>query len=338
MFRWVVLGLVITTSAAIAEENSLKRFEFQEIRMGVPFRIIMYVEGREVANSASKEVFARIRELDLTCSDYDPDSELNQLKKSPVGHSTPISDDLGRVLNRGLCLAEKTGGTFDPTIGPLTRLWRRARRAKQLPDKGTLQASRNAVGHHHLQIDHHNSRYTATLKQTEMAFDLGGIAKGFAADEGLVTLKKHGITRALIDASGDLAIGEAPPDKAGWTIGIAALKSPDAEPVEAIVVEHCGVATSGDAYQYIEIDGTRYSHIVDPHTGYGLTNRCSVTVIAKDGTAADAYASALSVMGPKAGIEFAYRTKDLDAYFVELSNGEPERATSKNFPSTVSVE
>src|SRR5690606_33737492 len=121
--------------------------------------------------------------------------------------------------------------------------------------------------------------------------------KGYAADEALQVLKSHGITRAMIDASGDIVLGDPPPGDRGWRIGIAPLESPDAPPSRFLVLRNASVATSGDAFQHVLIDGKRYSHIIDPHTGLGLTEPASVTVIAADGITADSLASAVNVLG-----------------------------------------
>ena len=122
---------------------------------------------------------------------------------------------------------------------------------------------------------------TCTLTKPKMKLDLGGIAKGYAADQALAVLKSQGVVSALVDASGDLAIGAAPPGQQGWKIGIAPLEA-GSPPSRFLMLAECGVATSGDAWQFVEIDGHRYSHIIDPHTGIGLTTRSSVTVIAPD--------------------------------------------------------
>ena len=134
-----------------------------------------------------------------------------------------------------------------------------------------------------------------------MRLDLGGIAKGYAIDEALAVLKKSGITRALVDAGGDIALGDPPPGKQGWRIGIARLEA-DGPPSRILLLCRVAVASSGDTWQFVRIDGKRYSHIVDPRTGLGLTDHSSVTVVAPDGMTADGLASAVSVLGPEKGL------------------------------------
>ncbi|QDT38067.1 FAD:protein FMN transferase [Stratiformator vulcanicus] len=313
------------------ETPKLSRYAFRQIQMGVPFTLIMYAPDEARANRAAEAAFARAKELNAILSDYDPDSELRQWPKSAQpGEPYPISRELSEVLHRSQEIARKTNGSFDVTVGPLSRLWRIARRKKELPNTEAVASAMQSVGYRHLEID--ADEQMATLKRPNMRFDLGGIAKGYAGDEMLRILREHGITRAMIDASGDLALGDSPPTKKGWTIAVAALDTPDSESSRTIIARNCGIATSGDAYNFLEIDGTRYSHIVDPRTGYGLTDRSSVTVIAKNGTDADAYASAISVLGPEKGLALARCTDDLEVLVAYSEAEEIKVSQSAGFP------
>jgi thiamine biosynthesis lipoprotein len=164
-----------------------------------------------------------------------------------------------------------------------------------------LAGARAAVGWWKLELD--TRRQTATLLVPEMKLDLGGIAKGYALDEALKTLQAHGVTRALVTGGGDMVAGEPPPGQKGWRIEVAPLDVTNAPPARFLRLRNAALATSGDIFQHVEIDGRRYSHIVDPRTGLGLIDRSQVTVIARDGTMADALATAVSVLGPERGLE-----------------------------------
>lgn len=278
-----------------APPETLERYVFQQVEMGVPFRITLYAGSKRLANDAADRAFARISQLNAVCSDYDMQSELMQLcRKAEPGKPLPISDDLRSVLAQAQCIACRTEGAFDITVGPYVRLWRRARRRKELPSAKRLAESAERVGYEHLKLD----AGQATLEKPGMLLDLGGIAKGFACQEARRILQQAGITRALIDGGGDLVAGDPPPNQPAWTIGISPGRQPEERPTEFLKLSRTAVATSGDAYQYVEIDGIRYSHIVDPHTGLGVTRRSRVTVVAPDGATADALASACSVLAP----------------------------------------
>lgn len=281
-------------------DTSLQRFAFEQPHMGVRFKLIFYAKDEKTANFAAQTAFAQIAQLDQCLSDYNPQSELNRLNRTAgSGEKVPISDDLWHVLTAAQQLSRQSQGAFDVTVGPAVRLWRRARRSQQMPTPERLAQAKQAIGYQFIELD--PERQQAKLTQPRMQLDLGGIAKGYAADRALQVLKEHGIERAMIDASGDLAIGAPPPGRSGWRIGIAPL-APEAPPSRSFELAHCGVATSGDAWQFVELAGTRYSHLVDPQTGLGLTQRSSVTVIAENSMLADALASAVSVLSPEHGL------------------------------------
>lgn len=297
------------------------RLTYQEQHMGVWVKFTLYAQDRATANKAARRAFDRIKELDRLLSDYNPESELRQLcDRAEAGKPVAIGKDLFTVLAQAEDLSKKTGGAFDVTVGPVVRLWRRARRQKEMPDPERLKEALAAVGYQKVRLDEKNQ--TATLAREGMRLDLGGIAKGYAGDEALKILREHGISRAIIDASGDLVLGDPPPGKTGWRIGIAPLEKVDGPPSKILEIANASVATSGDAFQFVEIAGKRYSHIVNPKTGLGLTERSSVTVIAPTGIQADSLASAVSVLGPEAGLKLIESTEKTAALIVL---GEPKK-------------
>jgi thiamine biosynthesis lipoprotein len=282
-----------------AAANALARFEFTEAHMAVDFRIVLYAPDEATAKQAAAAAFARIMQLDEMMSDYKADSELSRLSDTaPSPEPVHVSDDLWRILTRAKQASEQTSGAFDCTIGPVVKLWRRARRTGELPSPEAIASAREAVGHRSLELD--AKQQTVRLLKPKMRLDLGGIAKGYAADAALAVLKDRGISRALVAGSGDIAVGDPPPGKKGWRIGIAPLDPKD-PPSRYVLVANAGVSTSGDSMQHVEISGRRYSHVIDPRTAMALTDHCSVTVVAPDATASDALSTGISVLGPKDG-------------------------------------
>ncbi len=273
--------------------------------MAVPIRIVCYAASEAEARQAARAAFARIRELNAVFSDYIPDSEVSRLcEAAGSGEAVPVSDDLWKVLVLSRDLAEKTGGAFDVTIGPLIRLWRRARTLRELPREYRIRQAQALVGFDKVRFD--ERRQAVELTVPGMKLDFGGIAKGYAIDQALATLRKHGISRALVDAGGDIGVGDPPPGREEWIVGIAPL-NPGEPPGYFVKASHCAVATSGDRYQFVMVEGKRYSHIVDPKTGIGLTHHSEVTVIAPNATLADALATGVSVLGPAEGLTTAER-------------------------------
>jgi thiamine biosynthesis lipoprotein len=301
--------------------------------MGVAFRIVLYAKDERAAKGAADAAFSRIEALNQRLSDYLDDSELNRLpRRSANAKPTPVSSDLWRVIERASQLARQTDGAFDITVGPYTKLWRQARRRRELPGPSQLAAARRAVGYQFVRLD--PVHQTVQLLNPNMQLDLGGIAKGYAADQALAVLGGHGIRRAFVDGSGDMALGDPPPGRKGWRIAVAPL-APDQKPDRMMMLANCGVATSGDLWQHVTINNVRYSHIVDPSTGLGLTTRSSVTVVAPDAMTADSLASALSVLGPEKGMRLVEKTNGVSALIVRATSADGvETFTSPDFPAS----
>jgi thiamine biosynthesis lipoprotein len=308
--------------AASPPAGSLVRFEATERHMGVQFALVFYAKDADSANQAAKAAFVRIDEIDHVFSNYESESELCKLGRgSPHEQPVAVSDEFWRVIHAGQTLSEETSGAFDMTIGPLTKLWRRAHRRQEMPDANRLAEAKASVGYRFVELD--EKARTVRLAKPNMLLDAGGIAKGYAADAALAVLKTHGVTRALVNASGDIAFGDPPPGKSGWKMGVAPLKADD-EPSRIFLLANCASATSGDAYQHVVIDGQRFSHIVDPRTGLGLTQPSSVTVFARTCMAADSLASAVSVLGPKKGFELLDKKCGTAALVIRVENDQPK--------------
>jgi thiamine biosynthesis lipoprotein len=315
-----VWGQVARAAAAEAE---LQRFEATQTQMGVPFKIVLYAADESTANAAFQAAFAHVARLNSILSDYDPQSELTRLSQAaPMPRPVEVSLPLWTVLQRSQALAEQSDGAFDVTVGPLVRLWRRARRGKQMPAPHRLADARAAVGYRLLRLDAEHR--TVQLIKPGMRLDLGGIAMGYAVDETLRLLRGRGMARALVDASGDIAVGDPPPDKPGWTIDVMPL-SADGTPSRTVRLANAAVTTAGDAHQHVVLGGIRYSHIVDPRTGLGLTDQVGVAVIAGDCLTADSLDTAASVLGPEAGLRLIESTPGAGGFIVRpRDQGDPE--------------
>jgi len=303
--------------------------------MGTVFRIVLYAPDPTTAAKASRAAFDRIQKLDSIMSDYKPESELRQLCGQAGGSPVKVSDDLFRVLAAAQAVSERSDGAFDITVGPVVRLWRRARRRHELPDPEQLAAARELVGYERVRLDPQG--HTVQLLKPGMQLDLGGIAKGDAADQALLVLKGFGVTRALVAAAGDIAVGDPPPHRKGWRIEIAPLdassiQTPNSKIQTRFVLLHnVGVSTSGDAEQHVEINGVRYSHIVDPRTGMALTGRSSVTVVASNDITADSYATAIDVLGPERGLKLVDSTPGTGA-LVKIDSAATLQSFETHFP------
>ncbi len=256
--------------------------------MGTQARIVFYARSETEARQAASRAFERIVELDDALSDWRADTELSRLNRLPPRNWHPVSQDLFDVLAMAQEVAQATDGAFDVTVGPLTQLWRRAWKSATPPSPEEIEGALGCVGWKHLHLNPANR--TVKFALDGMALDLGGIGKGYACDEALEALRAAGIRRALVDIGGDLAASGPPPGERGWRIGIG-----NGIDRASVALAYEAIATSGDSERFLETSGERFSHIVAPRTGQGLTHRTQVTVQAKTAAIADALASAASV-------------------------------------------
>jgi FAD:protein FMN transferase len=269
--------------------------------MGVIARIVLYAPDEGIARSAARAAFRRMAALDDIMSDYRPASELMRFAGQAGGPPVALSEDLFVVLEQSQTLAQLSDGAFDVTAGALVRLWREARASGALPSAEALSEAARRTGWRYLQLD--PIARTGQLLVPGIQLDLGGIAKGYAADQALMVLKQHGVDRAMVELGGDIAVGAPPADQHGWQITVR-----DAGPDwGSLLLAHAAISSSGDTEQFVVIDGYRYSHIVDPRTGVGLTDRVAVTVLAPSATLSDGLSTLLSVLGPERGVPLIAR-------------------------------
>jgi len=275
-------------SARPAPAQAVRR-QYAELHMGVAARIVLYAPDDATARRAARAAYARMALLEDIMSDYRPESEVRRLAVR-AGADVPVSVDLFVVLARAVDLWRRSDGAFDPTVGPFVELWRAARRTGRLPPRAELDSAARRVGSDKVHLD--SVARTVRLDAPGMRIDLGGIAKGYILDRALDALRAQGVTRALLEAGGDIVLGDAPPGRRGWRIAL-----PEGD---TILANHA-VSTSGDTEQFVIIGGVRYSHVIDPRTGMGLTSRREATVVAPDGVTADGLATALTVLDDERG-------------------------------------
>jgi thiamine biosynthesis lipoprotein len=260
--------------------------------MGMAVRIVLYAPDDGLARDAARAAYGRIAALEDIMSDYRPSSEVRRLTTVAPGTPVALSQPLCHVLGRALEVASTTDGAFDPTVGPLVAMWRLARDRTQLPAPDELQMARHRVGWRKLDLD----RVTCVVRfaTPEMRIDLGGIAKGYILERARDEIRARGITRVLLEAGGDIVVGDPPPDAIGWRIAVS---TTDALLLaRASALSNAALSTSGDTEQFVEVDGVRYSHVVDPRTGLGVTSRATAWVLAEDAALADALATTFTIV------------------------------------------
>jgi len=255
----------------------------------------------ERAERAVREAFARIAVLDSVLSDYRKGSEVRRLEAAPKDVWVDISVELKTVLAAALEVARATGGQFDPTVGPVTRLWRDASRTGRPMDSAARADAMRRVDYRALELD--TTRHRARLRRDSMALDLGAIAKGFVVDEALSVLRRSGVPAALVEAGGDIAGYGVPVGSAGWRVAVS---RDDGDTV--VVLRDAAISTSGDAAQSIQGRyGSSESHVLSPRSGASAPPGVAVTVTGSRAMITDALATALTLVGTRARDELSER-------------------------------
>jgi len=302
---------------------ALHKFTYQQALMGTRFYITLYAEDQKKAVLAATEAFQLAADVNRACSDYDVTSELMQLNAAPAHQAVTLSPLLFDVLDEALHIAKQTEGAYDPTLGHHSYNWRMARKKRVLPTPEKIAKAIASSGWQHVQLDPNN--LTATKKMGDMRLDLGGMAKGYAADIMLDSFQNYHITRASVTAGGEVRLGDPPPGQTGWKVTLKTLDENHQVSPEIIKLSNCAISTSGDIHQSITIGGQRYSHIVHPKTGLGLTQRISATIIGKQATITDALATAYCVF-PTLNIP------EVQALVIQInSDGEMESRSSDSW-------
>jgi thiamine biosynthesis lipoprotein len=267
----------------------------------------------ESAKDAAQAVVDEISRVeDLTS--FHKSSGLADVNKGAGDGPFKPDAELLALIARGIQIASDTSGAFDPTVGPLCKLWQFSAGDPRRPTRPEIAEALSHVGWSRVRMD--AAAGTITLPDRSMALDLGGIAKGYALDRAAAILKKRGIQRALVNAGGDILVLGKREVGRPWRIGV---QHPRATGSMAAVagLKDCVVVTSGDYERCFFNDGKRYHHILDPRTGYPAEGLQSVTIIAADGVTADALATAVFVLGPDAGMRLVESRPGVEALLID---------------------
>jgi thiamine biosynthesis lipoprotein len=269
----------------------------------------------ENAKAACQAVVDEIGRVENLTSFHKP-SALTRLNERAGMGPTKTDPELLALLRKSLAIARRTHDAFDPTIGPISRLWHFSAGDPRLPSREEVAHALSQTGLDKVKID--AAAGTVTLLDKGMALDLGGIAKGYALDRAAAVFKRHGIHAALVNAGGDiLALGMKGPDRP-WRVGVQAPRKANSI-IAAVELKDRVIVTSGDYERFFEKDGVRYHHILSPRTGYPAKGVRSVTVVSKDGVTADSLATAVFVMGVKKGLQEVESTAGVEALIVDSS-------------------
>ncbi len=292
--------------------------------------VVVPSEKKAAAQEALAKAEAVLRRVEALMSAHRDGSEVRRLKGASAMQRVALSPETLEVLRTARHFAEVTGGAFDATAAPLFRLWKRCAALDRLPTQDELAAARAVSRWDTLTL----FKDGAVKANSRAEVDLGGIAKGYAIDRAVETMKAAGCVGGLVDVGGDIRCFGTKPGGRPWRIAVRAPTGPRHAGV--LELKSAAVCTSGDYLRFVQIKGKRYSHIIDPRSGMPVEKTPSVTVIAPDATTADGLATAVSVLGPTEGLDLVNRLEGVECLLmIRGLAGRSSVLRSAGFPGLV---
>ncbi|MFQ5686732.1 MAG: FAD:protein FMN transferase [Candidatus Scalindua sp.] len=319
-------------------ERELTLFKKAALSMGTLFEVSTYVANKYEAEKAFNDVFKEINRLDYLMSNYKEESELSKVNKNAASEPTACDKELAYVIEQSLQYSDITDGAFDITIGPLMKKWGFFKEQGRIPGKEELKSALESVSYKNIIIGEEIKKSlfrdpsvvkTISYRNSGTQIDLGGIGKGYAVDMALRVLKGNRIHSALINFAGNIYAYGTPPEKDSWVIGLQHPRKSEGL-LGTFEIRDKAVSTSGDYEKFFTIDGERYSHIIDPRTGYPVKGIVSVTIVTDSATRADALSTGVFVLGLEKGMDLIEKLSDVEGIIIY------EDADSRLFTETSS--
>lgn len=307
----VVIALILSLLIffVIWQKRTLKEYKSQQFLMDTLVTITVYGKDIQLLQSSVNEAFAEMRKIAELSDHFPPknspaykSSDICKINENAGIKAVLVHPDIMNILSIAKEYALKSGGSFDPTIGEVVDLWGFGTEHPSVPDTEKLNQALQKSGYDHLHLD--PKKRTAFLNKSGVSIDLGACAKGYAAEKAGRLLAQSGVEKAIIDAGGNIRTVGKNIHNRPWQIGI---KDPRNEGgiVATVSLENASLVTSGDYYRNFEVNGRRYHHILDPHTGYPPNHTISATVMTPDSTLADILSTACFVLPPDEALAFA---------------------------------
>jgi len=328
-----LIPLILFTAACRKPVSKTLPVEDTRFLMDTVVRIAVYDPGisRTQAEEAIREAFRAMETLEKTVSSHMPDNDIARLNAAPGGVFQAVSPETAFLLETAGIVAGETGGAFDVSIGAVRAEWSFDAETPSVPDSAAILKRLSCVDYRQIQL----SGQQARLARPSMAVDLGGIAKGLNIDRAVEVLKAAGVRSGLVDAGGDMRIFGKHPRNPGWRIGVKHPRPREKSLYGVIETGPAGIATSGDYERFFLSGGRRYHHILDPGTGFPAEGCVSVTLLAESAMLADAYATAVFVLGPDEGMRLIERKPGLEGMIILEKNGRLTHRISSGLESKI---
>ena len=316
---WLLAVFVLVGCSDSAKEQLVG---FDGSTMGTSYSLRWVAEDDRQVAEIHQAVEERLALINQQISTYIPESAVSRFNTLSSGEM-PVSAELASLVQRSQAISEQTGGAFDITVGPLVNLWGFGPEGRIIsaPSSDKIASLRSRVGYQKLGVSQSPPLLT---KPINLQVDLSAIAKGYAVDQLGSILVAKGVNNYLVEIGGELKLSGNKPNGEAWRIAIEAPLSTERSAQKILPITNIAMATSGDYRNYFEENGIRYSHTINPLSGAPIKHALvSVTVLHPSCADADAFATALMVMGHKKGVEFAQR-HDLAAYFLIKAQEGPQ--------------
>ncbi len=315
-FFRLITTLVFVFLVSCSENQNSYVFVLEGKTMGTTYQVKALANHRTIISESALQIQVdkKLESFNQIASTYLSDSELSLLNQAEIAEWHVLSEVLFDLIKVSMQISEKTSGVFDVTVGPLVNLWGFGPEKHDVEptDEDVEQLLQN-IGHRYIELKPESLEFR---KQKDIYIDLSAIAKGYGVDMIAQQLSEFGFNDFMVEIGGEIYVSGNNPDGKPWIIGVEKPSLAHAGAIQAIGISGVGVATSGDYRNYYEKDGKRISHTIDPVKGFPIShNLASVTVVAESSIYADAYATALNVMGPENGLKYAI-ANDMAAYFI----------------------
>ena len=305
--------------------------ERTKVLMDTLVRIEVFEENEEKGLAAIDTAFVEIERLSDMFSHYDPGSEVSKLNMGAGKPPQHVPPELFSLLQRSVYFSKMIHGSYDATVGVVTRLWDFTSEAPAIPDSEEIRNALGLIDYRGIYIDNEGR---AGLTDPGMAVDLGGGAKGYGVDRALSVLKQLGITSALVDGGGDIGLLGSKPDGKPWRIGVQHPR--DMQNMIAVIeVDSGSVATSGDYERFFFQSGQRYHHILDPRTGWPARECISATILSSQTVDADILATGVFVLGPEKGMDLINSLPEVEGLIFFEENGQMVHVLSQGLQNRI---
>ncbi|MGB5553165.1 MAG: FAD:protein FMN transferase [Flavobacteriaceae bacterium] len=292
--------------------------------MGSRFDITVVGKDSASANIHIESAIAEITRIERLISSWDPNSQTSEVNHNAGIGPVKVDKELFELIERAIRLSKMTDGAFDISYASMDKIWKFDGSMTQMPSQEAIKASVEKVGFQNIILDKANS--TVYLKHEGMKIGFGAIGKGYAADKAKTLLMAEGVEAGIINASGDMNTWGKQPNGEPWKVAIT--NPMDKNKAFALLpIEHGAVVTSGNYEKFVSFNGKRYSHIIDPRTGYPASGIISVTVFAPQAELADALATSVFVMGKEVGMDRINQMPNIECIIIDEAGN---ITTSKN--------